>query len=267
MFHPFSDTDRFTGVDTPRILSRQSGALISRRGDVVEKSGHRVKPLEEAALRLVRQYTSVPVPTVHSSSFSEGNGNICMSYVDGEVLNRLWPDLEDDDRIKKSVCRQIWDLIYQCRKIPKPAQFANYFQCCADGTASNDVLIQALPTQSPDPLASDDDLRRRIYERYLDCFGRRYEKELPDMLPRSKGTVFTHADIAPRNIMIGEGEKDDCPIISIIDWEGAGWYPEYWEYANIMKPSGDRDWQKWMDRVAPEKWDISGIAAARRVLF
>ncbi|CAO2655905.1 Nn.00g047080.m01.CDS01 [Neocucurbitaria sp. VM-36] len=251
--------------DSSQVLSRQPGALVTRRGNIVEKTGRRVKPREDAALRLVPQYTSVPVPTIHSSSFTEDNGFIRMSYVDGECLDRLWDDFQGDDEIKEQICRQIWDLIYQFQAIPKPPQFAEFFQCCADGTTSNDVLIRPLPTQSPDPLASDDDLRLRIYERYLDCNGRRYEKELPDMLPRSEKTVFTHADIAPRNILIGEGW--DCPVVGIVDWEQSGWYPEYWEYANIMKPSVDEDWQMWMERTAPERWDISGIKAARRVLF
>lgn len=252
------------GGDPPRILSKQPGAIIIRRGDFIEKTGRRVRPCEEAALRRVQHHTSVPVPTVYSSSFSENNGYICMSYVDGEPLDSLWDCCEDDEK-KALVCRQVWDLIYQLRTIPKPAEFANYFQCSADGTASNDVLIKPLPEQGRDSLASDADLRQRIYEQYFCNFGRRYEEELPHMLPRSENTVFTHADIAPRIILLGDG--DDCPVIGIVDWENAGWYPEYWEYANIMKPSNDEYWQMWMERMAPERWDMSGIVAARRVVF
>jgi hypothetical protein len=60
---------------------------------------------------------------------------------------------------------------------------------------------------------------------------------------------------------------ESAHITGIIYWELAGWYPDYWEYANIMKPSGDADWQSWMHRTAPQQWDITGIMAARRVLF
>jgi hypothetical protein len=56
-------------------------------------------------------------------------------------------------------------------------------------------------------------------------------------------------------------------ITAILDWERAGWYPEYWEFANIMKPSNDWDWMRWMDHTKPVEWDITGIAKARRVLF
>lgn len=38
--------------------------------------------------------------------------------------------------------------------------------------------------------------------------------------------VFTHADLNPRNILVDENGK----ISGIVDWECAGWYPEYWEY-------------------------------------
>ncbi|KAG9233424.1 hypothetical protein BJ875DRAFT_464182 [Amylocarpus encephaloides] len=83
------------------------------------------------------------------------------------------------------------------------------------------------------------------------------------MLPRSDASVFTHGSVAPRNIMVGETNH----ITGILDWESAGWYPDYWEYANIMRPQYlCEDWQAWMDRTAPEKWDLTGIQASRRVL-
>ncbi|KAF1848977.1 uncharacterized protein K460DRAFT_330479 [Cucurbitaria berberidis CBS 394.84] len=189
-----------------------------------------------------------------------------MSYINGEPLDRIWDDCEDVH--KEIICHQIWDFIYQLRTIPKPAEYANYFQCGADGSASNDVLLRPLPEDSGAPFTSDNDLRQRIYDRYYYYNGRRYEHELPQMLIRSENTVFTHADIAPRNILLGDG--DHCPLIGIVDWELAGWYPKYWEYANIMKPSEDIDWQRWMERTAPKPcdiWDISGIKAARRVVF
>ncbi|KAI0772390.1 kinase-like protein [Trametes elegans] len=36
--------------------------------------------------------------------------------------------------------------------------------------------------------------------------------------------LFTHADLAARNILIKDGR-----LAGIIDWEFSGWYPEYWE--------------------------------------
>ena len=83
------------------------------------------------------------------------------------------------------------------------------------------------------------------------------------MLPRSKVSLFTHGDVAPRNIMVDE----DYRITGVVDWALAGWYPNYWEYANVVQPIGNEDWRYWMDRTAPKRWDLTGIIAATRVLF
>lgn len=39
--------------------------------------------------------------------------------------------------------------------------------------------------------------------------------------------VFTHADLNPFNILVC-GDK----VVGIIDWESAGWLPNYWEYTS-----------------------------------
>lgn len=83
------------------------------------------------------------------------------------------------------------------------------------------------------------------------------------MLLKSARSVFTHGDIAPRNIMVDENGN----ITGIIDWEWAGWYPDYWEYAQIMRPAFWEDWSVWMERTAPEQWDLAGVNDARKVLF
>jgi aminoglycoside phosphotransferase len=41
--------------------------------------------------------------------------------------------------------------------------------------------------------------------------------------------VFTHADLNPKNILVDENNR----ISGIVDWECAGWYPEYWECSKM----------------------------------
>lgn len=43
------------------------------------------------------------------------------------------------------------------------------------------------------------------------------------------GIVFTHGDLRPDNIIVKNGR-----VTAIIDWEMAGWYPEYWEFAKAL---------------------------------
>lgn len=55
---------------------------------------------------------------------------------------------------------------------------------------------------------------------------------------RAPSGVFTHGDLQSKNILVSRiGTKDDGSgsgefKITIIDWEIAGWYPDYWEFCN-----------------------------------
>ena len=39
--------------------------------------------------------------------------------------------------------------------------------------------------------------------------------------------------------------------VTILDWEVAGWYPSYWEYARALFACGhwNDDWNFWVDRI------------------
>lgn len=47
-------------------------------------------------------------------------------------------------------------------------------------------------------------------------------------LPDDVSVVFTHADLHPSNILISHDKPHN--IVSIIDWQQSGWYPDYWEF-------------------------------------
>jgi hypothetical protein len=42
---------------------------------------------------------------------------------------------------------------------------------------------------------------------------------------RQYRTSFSRADLCTRNIIVRDGK-----IAAMVDWQFAGWYPEYWEY-------------------------------------
>lgn len=50
--------------------------------------------------------------------------------------------------------------------------------------------------------------------------------------------VFTHADLNPRNILISLYNLRDGTrgwrVSGIVDWEFAGFYPEYWDYTESL---------------------------------
>lgn len=44
---------------------------------------------------------------------------------------------------------------------------------------------------------------------------------------------FSHGDLHLSNIIVS-GSPGCRAIAAILDWEQAGWYPEYWEYCKAL---------------------------------
>ncbi|KAI2607857.1 kinase-like protein [Hypoxylon sp. NC1633] len=251
--------------DVGYVYSKQAGACVVSVGSgVICKSGTRVTRNEEEAMRIVARCTDIPIPPLHWATYRIINGvesgSIYMDFVEGCRLDKIWDQF--DDARKESVCHDIWAIVEKLRQIPRPPEFDSLYQCGADGSPSNDVLLKDM-NDPPGPLLDDESLRARINQRYLAHNGGSYREHLLDFLPHSDSSVFTHGDLTPRNILVDETGH----ISAVIDWETAGWYPDYWEFANIQKPARDRDWIGWMGRTKPVLWDITGINKARRVLF
>jgi aminoglycoside phosphotransferase (APT) family kinase protein len=50
-----------------------------------------------------------------------------------------------------------------------------------------------------------------------------------DLLPDDGNVFFSHGDLTLGNIIISPEPNSPTKIAAIIDWEQAGWYPEYWD--------------------------------------
>ena len=42
--------------------------------------------------------------------------------------------------------------------------------------------------------------------------------------------IFTHGDLKHHNILVQDGH-----VTGFLDWESAGWYPEYWEFTTALR--------------------------------
>ncbi|EPS94010.1 hypothetical protein FOMPIDRAFT_1135063, partial [Fomitopsis schrenkii] len=51
-----------------------------------------------------------------------------------------------------------------------------------------------------------------------------------NMFSMPHSIVFTHGDLMNHNIMVQDGH-----ITGIIDWEAAGWLPDYWEFTTVLR--------------------------------
>lgn len=84
------------------------------------KSGHRVRPAEAEAMRLVSKHTSVPVPEVIFTNFDHDYRSIEMTHIPGSSLNDKWDTL--DEKSKESICLPVWGSISKIQAISQSSK-------------------------------------------------------------------------------------------------------------------------------------------------
>lgn len=179
---------------------------------------------EVAAMQLVRERTSVPVPrvlkTVIPNDDEDKYGIIFMEYMDGSSLQDAWPLYTAED--KQSVMTQLKGYFHQLRQIE-----GDYIGSI-DKSVCNDQLF-ANRENDYGPYKDEEAFRAGIAQSLRACDANAFTQTVVNMvnaMPKSKRTVLTHGDLAPRNILVRDGN-----VVAIVDWEMSGFYPEYWEYA------------------------------------
>lgn len=84
-----------------------------------------------------------------------------------------------------------------------------------------------------------------------------YWHQITTQLGAESPIVFTHGDIAARNILVRDGR-----IVAVLDWEFAGWYPEYWEYVFALRGLDNVDWEtlgRNLPSLFPKRHDLEYI--------
>lgn len=194
-------------------------------------------PLSEAEnMKFLAANSKVPVPKVYTAFIDPETNQtfIIMEYVRGDNLQELLPSLTPTE--KAIICKLVKDAIIELRKIPPPGYLGTLNrQPYHDGvfwTKDNDPLISG-------PFANQKEMNRGILERLRQTESSQYIQLLQktiDSTLHDHHHVFTHGDLQPKNIMVEKaGSRDDgIPAfkITLIDWEIAGWYPEYWDFCN-----------------------------------
>lgn len=185
----------------------------------VRKFGRRIRMDEDRDLQFAHSL-HLPVPAVHEVSASDGKTHILMDFVDGECLEDAWKSMDEEQ--KRSITMQLRHILTSMRQVPwdqgKIGAIGGQVRDSRKYTDRlggpfnteaefNDFVLDFIPTTPPL-------IRNAIKDVYNFTKSR---------------IVFTHGDLMPRNIV-----KEGC-IQALLDWEFAGWYPEYWEYVKFFE--------------------------------
>ncbi|CAK7225577.1 hypothetical protein SCUCBS95973_005913 [Sporothrix curviconia] len=215
-------------------------------GNTLKKAGRSVQLGEADALR-VAEDGGIPVPHVYGAETTpEGRKQIAMDFIEGKTLSDVWPDLTLEE--KTAYARELRAILVKMREIPPPPD--NYIGAC-DGNEIRDG--RNIGTHTAPVCYGEDAFKEYLMLEFHPnmptgmrrAFAQRLAKQAPHRI------VLTHGDLAPRNIMVRDGH-----IVALLDWEDAGWYPEYWEYVKLFQRMGamERDWATFSDDIFPQDY-------------
>lgn len=181
------------------------------------------------ALTRLHHETSIPAPTpLDLLPDEEDNAYLLMTRLPGHPLWRCQELFSDADC--DAIVAQLQDYVGQLRALPRTGAAAtnrHMLICNTLGGACREHRIrEAAPVG---PFADEAAFSRCL--RLGD-----------DPARRGHGVVFTHADLSPRNVLVERFVRwDGRPgwrVTGIVDWETAGYYPEYWDYTKAVFGAG-----------------------------
>ncbi|KAL0950842.1 hypothetical protein HGRIS_007601 [Hohenbuehelia grisea] len=175
-------------------------------------------------MAFVRANTSIPVPRPHKTVVNtEGTVYIIMDYIDAQELS--YEALTEDQQ--GVLMRRLGGYLDELRRITPPPQ-------------TRLGALDSSPLQ--DPRTGTFGPFETCFE-FADNYGYTFLAKVKDPLvteclarfmKREQNIVFSHGDLAPRNILAKDGK-----IVAILDWECAGWCPDYWEAVRGIRSNLD----------------------------
>ncbi|KAK0436219.1 hypothetical protein EV421DRAFT_1981235 [Armillaria borealis] len=163
----------------------------------------------------VRRHTTIPVPRAFGIFRYHNQDFLIMMRIPGKSLGfSEWKDLKDET--KSALVAQLRDYVLQLGP-------AYDLRLCSDGFYR--------------PYVDEEQMNLQLR------LGVRLECSRPEVIEshrRPHPALFTHGDIAPRNIMV-YGDR----VTGILVWESAGWYLAHRKYlkalfgSTIFEPEGN----------------------------
>jgi aminoglycoside phosphotransferase len=197
------------------------GRRAFRCGGHVVKYGNAVNIDEAQKLSFIQESgLEIPVPVVYSAGKCGDIGFIEMEWKEGDTSESAWSELANEDKL--SYARQLREIVNGLRSLE-----GRYIGSLEQGPAID-------PRRSPnrgEPFQTEAAFNKFLLSNTISTTPTIYRKMLESLLPATDHKiVLTHRDLSPTNIIVKEGR-----VVGIVDWEYAGWYPEYWEFVQFFR--------------------------------
>ncbi|KAF2280389.1 phosphotransferase enzyme family protein [Westerdykella ornata] len=218
-----------------KVITVGAGTQLAKISpSMLVKYGSHASLIEAKTMSFVRERTSIPVPRLYAA-YAYGpldrdvddfgsvyDTYIFMEFIEGEDLEKSWGRYNTIEKQQLSV--DLKKYLAELRSIPP----ANYIGSVNGGPVTDIILEWS--TTSRGPFNSEEDFNATIADTFVAKSKGHVGPYIRGMLDSHKHSiVFTHGDLRPANIIVKDGR-----VAAIIDWEMAGWYPEYWEFAKAF---------------------------------
>ncbi|KAJ5434623.1 hypothetical protein N7491_005218 [Penicillium cf. griseofulvum] len=182
--------------------------------------------LEAENMRYVAENTTIPIPHVHAIQAHDGGvKSILMDYIEGRTLQDAWSSMIPSQ--KMSVAQELHGYIQQLRglKYEHLGSFSHKNIYTRRSIYLDEYLFSRLTTSVPDLVRNHMAIKQ----------------------PEGN-MVFTHGDLAPRNILV----DDHGHVTAVLDWEIAGWHPEWCETVSAYTFCNDiPGWTPYLSAIFP----------------
>ncbi|OBZ69137.1 hypothetical protein A0H81_10890 [Grifola frondosa] len=209
---------------------------------------------EGLAMRVARSM-GIPVPRF----ISYGNhgsrwpwGSILMTRIPGKPLNEVFDSLPPSEL--ETIKTELAYILERMRCYSSPW---GAYVCGIDG---HDVYGSRIPLRHIPAAENEAAFYQSLLPFAVDRRAENYAQLLAtaenmvSLMPHA--IVFTHGDLWHHKIIVDRGH-----ISGIIDWEWAGWLPEYWEYTTIMRWT-TFPWSKFMATLPGYKYEKELVSDA-----
>ena len=218
--------------DPSWVFSESPRRKVFRMGDSIIKCGPGVDLREAQTLRFIKESTKIPVPhatVVHPNT-------IIMDYVDGYNLEECWRQMSYEE--KQVIVGQIYDILQQLRSLR-----GTYIGAVDRGSA----VDNRKSTYTGGPFETESEFNKFLLNNMVSSTPSLYLESMRETLKKDHNIVFSHGDLSLHNFIVKDGK-----VMALLDWECAGWYPEYWEYVKFCSAScHEPDWHNFGHTIFP----------------
>lgn len=223
-----SSLQLFYGAHDRGVWSIGSDIILKEKPESSNKN-------EASSISHVTETTTIPVPNIIREWVDTNNRHfVLMDRVKGHTLESIWPDLRPGERVK--IARQTAAYINQLR-----SDQSSRIEGIDDEPVYSGWLFLQGNELAHGPFDCDEAFWAQLAES-LEELPEKAKAALRARMPSCKPYTFTHGDLAGCNIMI----DDQKNVVGILDWETAGYFPVWWEFAaaGIGLGSEDAEWKE-----------------------